>query len=172
VRSAGAGRAARSHSKGPSSAKSSVTVASGVIMSPFVIDQAAGMDRSEAAIMVANAMGSPKSDARSRRLAESRMISLALAEESDLAGLRLQRKELEEEEKRLRAMLDVERSKQRRNRALTAAPPEAPLEDALRPTFVDEFSAERGSDMSLASRGAGKAMSDVGGGSSRWWHQQ
>lgn len=121
------GRSARSGSgresaarRGPGSiARSGLTLAT--MPSPFEANQAAQLDRTEANIMMTAVMASSASDARLRRMAEARIISAALAEEHDLVGLRMQRRELEDEEKRLRAMLDVERTRVRHARAVAAA---------------------------------------------------
>ena len=103
-------------------ARSGLSVATGgPLASPFVANQAEQFDRTEAHIMMSAVMAPSASDARLRRMAEARIISAALAEEHDLVGLRMQRRELEDEEKRLRAMLDVERTRVRHARAVAAA---------------------------------------------------
>ena len=109
--------------RGPGSiARSGFSLATGSGMSsPFAINQAEQLDRTEANIMMTAVMSSSASEARLKRLAEARIISAALAQEHDLVGLRMQRRELEDEEKRLRAMLDVERTRVRHSRAVAAA---------------------------------------------------
>ena len=117
------GRSVSRNKRGPGSiARSGLSVAT-CGASPFSANLADQLDRTEANILMSAVMTTSNTtvNTRLKRLAEARIISAALADGEDLVGLRMQRRELEDEEKRLRAMLDVERTRVRHSRAIAGS---------------------------------------------------
>eukprot|EP00941_MAST-03F_sp_MAST-3F-sp1_P005981 g5981.t1 len=91
--------------------------------SPYTVDLVAESDRigEETHFRLKEELRRERTVAKRKRKVKNDIILMALAEESDLNALRQEKRAIMVEEKRLKALLDIERAKLRRKQDLMAA---------------------------------------------------